>query len=250
MKFSNSLSLLVAVFVLSTAAACSSAGSNNAINSGSGSDRASAPTRSDSLGDSSSARSTPESTAATKNNQPPQTAQKTRESQQPSRKIDTMSVEGEKTEVTLKRYDQGSDVFTTYFPEKDFVAESRDFGEGTGAWFIYNVGERQNKNVFVAMFFPAKATTLEQLKQVAQERRLLEANQWELVTRTKEVPYSWAKEKIVYKKRGSSQNLGGEVYVGEANGKAFYVITHYPAEYGDGFAPRADLILKNLQVKG
>jgi hypothetical protein len=250
MKLTKSLSLLVTVFVLSTAAACTSGGSNNAINSGSGSDRAIAPTQGDSLHDSSPARSTPESTAAAKNNQPAQTTQKTTESEQPSTKTDTMSVEGEKTEVTLKRYNQASEIFTTYFPEKDFVGESRNFGEGTGAWFIYNVGGRQNKNVFVAMFFPAKATTLEELQQSAQERRLLEANQWQLVNRTKEVPYTWAKEKIVYRQRTGSQNIGGEVYVGEANGKAFYVITHYPAEYGDGFAPRANLILKNLQVKG
>lgn len=250
MKLTKSLSLLVAVFVLSTAAACSSTESNHAINSGSGSDRASAPIPGDSPQNNSTAHSTSKSTATTKKEPPAQTAKKTIESQEPSTKTDTMSVEGEKTEVTLKRYDQASDVFTTYVPEKDFVAESRDFGEGTDAWFIYNVGGNPNKNVFVAMFFPAKATTLEQLKQFAQDRRLLEANQWELVTRTKEVPYSWAKEKIVYKQRASSQNLGGEVYVGEANGKAFYVITHYPAEYGDGFAPRADLILKNLQVKG
>lgn len=241
MKFTKSLSLLVAIFVLSTAVACTSGGSNQAVNTGQSSD---------SLQDSSAARSTPESTAATKNNQPAQTAQKTTESQKHSTKTDTISVEGEKTEVTLKRYDQASEVFTTYFPEKDFVAQSRGFDEGTGAWFIYNVSGRQNKDVFVAMFFPTKATTLEQLQQAAQERKLLQANQWELVSRSKEVPYSWAREKIVYKQRGGSENIGGEVYIGEANGKAFYAITHYPAEYGDGFAPRADLILKNLQVKG
>lgn len=242
MKFTKSLSFLVAIFVLSTAVACTSGGSNQAVNTGT--------TSSDSLRDSSAASSTPESTAATKNNQPAQTAQKATESQQPSTKTDTISVEGEKTEVTLKRYDQASEVFTTYFPEKDFVAQSRGFDEGTGAGFIYNVSGRQNKDVFVAMFFPSKATTLEQLQQSAQERKLLQANQWELVNRSKEVPYSWAREKIVYKQRGGSENIGGEVYIGEANGKAFYAITHYPAEYGDGFAPRADLILKNLQVKG
>jgi hypothetical protein len=26
------------------------------------------------------------------------------------------------------------------------------------------------------------------------------------------------------------------------------VITHFPAEYGDGFVPRVDLILRNLVV--
>src|SRR5690242_3929475 len=149
MKISKSLSLLVAICILSTAVACTSGGSNQAVNTG---------TSSESLQDSSAARSTPESTAATKNNQPAQTAQKATELQKPITKTDTISVEGEKTEVTLKRYDQASEVFTTYFPEKDFVAQSRGFDEGTGAGFIYNVSGRQNKDVFVAMFFPSKAT--------------------------------------------------------------------------------------------
>ncbi|WYL96503.1 MAG: hypothetical protein HEQ35_24260 [Gloeotrichia echinulata IR180] len=40
----------------------------------------------------------------------------------------------------------------------------------------------------------------------------------------------------------------GNVYIGQQNGKAFYVISQFPGEYGDGFSPRADLILQNLQV--
>ena len=249
MKLSKSLSLLGAIFVLSTVAACTSDTSKNTINPGSGSNSinnsAAAPN-----GTTTSTSSTSESQTATQTNQSARTAQNTTNSQKPSTKTDTLSIEGEKTQVTLKLYDKASGVFTTYYPDKDFIAQSRTLGEGTGTQFIYNVGERQNQNVFVALFFPTKATTLEQLKQVAQQRGLIQANQWQVVTRTTQVPYSWAKEKIVYKKRGSSQNVIGEVYVGETKGKAFYVVTHYPAEYGDGFAPRADLILKNLQVKG
>ena len=247
MKLSRSLSLLGAIFVLSTVAACTSGTSKNAINPGPGSNSinnsAAAPN-----GTTTPTCSTSESSAATQTNPSARTAQNPTNSQKPSTKTDIISIEGEKTQVTLKLYDKASGVFTTYYPEKDFIAQSRNLGEGTGTQFIYNVGGRPNQNVFVALFFPTKATTLEQLKQVAQQRGLIQANQWQVVTQTPEVPYSWAKEKLVYKKRGSSQNLGGEVYVGEANGKAFYAVTHYPAEYGDGFGPRANLILKNLQV--
>lgn len=247
MKLSKSLSLLGAIFVLSTVAACTSGTSKNAINPESGSNSinnsAAVPN-----GTTTPAGSTSESPTATQTNQSARTAQSTTNSQKPSTKTDIISIEGEKTQVTLKLYDKASGVFTTYYPEKDFIAQSRSLGEGIGTQFIYNVGGHQNQNVFVALFFPTKATTLEQLKQVAQQRGLIQPNQWQVVTQTTEVPYSWAKEKIVYKKRASSHNLGGEVYVGEANGKAFYVVTHYPAEYGDGFGPRANLILQNLQV--
>ena len=247
MKLSKCLSLLGAIFVLSTVAACTSGTSKNAINPGSGSNAinnsATAPNRTTTATGSSS-----QSPASTQNHQSARTAQNPTSSQKLSTKTDIVSIEGEKTQVTLKLYSPASGVFTTYYPEKDFIAQSRTLGEETGTQFIYNIGGRQNKEVFVALFFPTKATTLEQLKQDAQQRGLIQPNQWQVVTRTTEVPYSWAKEKIVYKKRASSQNLGGEVYVGEASGKAFYVVTHYPAEYGDGFGPRADLILKNLQV--
>jgi len=40
----------------------------------------------------------------------------------------------------------------------------------------------------------------------------------------------------------------GDVYLGEQNGKAFYVISQFPVEYGDGFPPRSDLILQHLEV--
>ncbi|MBD2082498.1 hypothetical protein [Leptolyngbya sp. FACHB-17] len=39
-------------------------------------------------------------------------------------------------------------------------------------------------------------------------------------------------------------------YIGEIDGRAFYVILYYPREYGDGFSPRADVILKNLKGRG
>ncbi len=230
MKLPKILPLLAAIFVFSTIAACASR-SDNAVNTGA-----------DSNG------STPQA-SATENNQSTQTIETT-QSQRHSTKTDTISVEGEKTEVTLKRYDQASHVFTTYFPENDFVAESSGSGEGTGTRFYFNAGGQQNKDVYVALFFPAQATSLEQIKQlVTQEPGLLESNQWKVVNQTEEVPYAWAKERIVFEEqRPSSQNIQGEVYIGESNGKAFYVITHYPAEYAEGFGPRADLLLKNLQL--
>jgi len=41
----------------------------------------------------------------------------------------------------------------------------------------------------------------------------------------------------------------GTVYIGESQGKAFRVTEHFPADFGDGFAPRASLILKHLQLR-
>ena len=240
MELSKSVSLLGAILVLSTIASCAS-GSNNAVNSGAGRDRASVPTRSE--------QSTAQSPGVTTNNQPDSTAGTTQESERLSTKTDTISVEGEKSEVTLKLYDELSKVFTTYFPKDDFVVETHRSGADTGSIFYYNVGGTKNKDVYVSVSFPTWANNPEQLERLLTAKGgLVQRNQWQMENRTKEVPYPWAKEKILYKQPGSSQNILAELYIGEGNGKVFYVITHYPAEYGDGFAPRADFILKNLEV--
>lgn len=41
--------------------------------------------------------------------------------------------------------------------------------------------------------------------------------------------------------------VGGSVRVGEHDGTAFYVLTEYPIEMGDGFVPRAALVLDRLR---
>lgn len=228
MKLSQIFSLLSVLFLLSTTAACASHSDNAAAES----------------------TSSTTQTTATQTSRSNQVAQTPSNSQQPRTKTESISVEGEETEISLKLYDEASQVFTTYFPENDFVAESGGSGEGTGARFYFSAGGTRNEAVYVAMFFPAQATSLEQIqKLVTQQGGLLQRNQWQIVNQTEEVPYSWAKEKITfYEQRTASQPIGGEVYIGESDGKAFYVITHYPAEYAEGFGPRADLILKNLQV--
>lgn len=242
MKPFPTVSLLGTILALSTITGCTSA-SNNDMDSGDGSDRASVPTQSE--------PSTAQSPAATPNNQPEQTPDAKQESQKPSTKTDTISVEGEKSEVTLKLYDELTQVFTTYFPKDDFVAETASSGADAGSIFYYNVDGNKNKDVYVSISFPTWANNAEQLERLLTAKGgLVQKNQWQMENRTKDVPYSWAKEKILYKQPGSSQNILAELYIGEMNGKVFYVITHFPAEYGDGFAPRADFILKNLDVKG
>ncbi|MDZ8053043.1 MAG: hypothetical protein RMX68_003155 [Aulosira sp. ZfuVER01] len=166
----------------------------------------------------------------------------------PATKTATISVEGEKVPVTLRLYDQYSNLFTTYFPEKDFLAEGGSSGEGTGVRFIANFGGNKNENAYVHVAFLNSIKTLDQLKSFVNGKNgLIASNKWRVVDRTKKVPYAWAKEKIVF---SQSKNIVGNVYIGQQKGKVFYVITHYPVEYGDGFPPRADLILKNLQVGG
>lgn len=170
------------------------------------------------------------------------------QSQRPLTKTATISVEGEKTDIKLKLYDQISEVFTTYFPEKDFVVKALGFKAGIGVRFYANSGGIKNESANVQIYYAARPTSLEDLRQVVTGKPgLMTDNKWQVVSRTQNVPYSWAREKIVFNQRTGTENMTGAVYLGENQGKAFYVITHYPVEYGDGFEPRAALILENLQ---
>jgi hypothetical protein len=164
----------------------------------------------------------------------------------PATKTATISVEGEKVPITLRLYDQYRNLFTTYFPEKDFLAEGVSSGEGTGVKLIANFGGSKNENAYVHVAFLNDFKTLDQIRSFVNSKNgLLASNGWQVVERTQKAPYTWAKEKIVFSK---GKNVVGNVYLGEQSGKVFYVITHYPVEYGDGFPPRADLILRNLEV--
>ncbi|WP_242037985.1 hypothetical protein [Tolypothrix sp. FACHB-123] len=167
-------------------------------------------------------------------------------SNRPATKTATITVEGEKVPVTLKLYDQYSDLFTTYFPDKELIAEGLSSGEGTGVKFIANFGGSRNDNAYVHIAFLNDVKTLDQLKSfVNGQNGLIATNKWQVVSREQSVTYPWAKEKIVF---NQGKDIVGNVYIGQQNDKVFYVITQFPVEYGDGFPPRANLILENLQA--
>lgn len=170
---------------------------------------------------------------------------------QPDTKTDTLSVEGEKREITLKLYDQTGLPFTTYIPADNFVDEIVASGEGTSVWFYFKkLDGNPNKEVYVQFFFPSQPTTPENLKkQLLGNNGLFSSNQWQQVNQEQENLYPWAREKIVFQKRQDNRNTIAAVFIGEHNGTAFWVAEHYPGEYGDGFAPLADKILTNLQLR-
>ncbi|MBE9049052.1 hypothetical protein IQ243_01235 [Nostocales cyanobacterium LEGE 11386] len=170
------------------------------------------------------------------------------QSNKPDTKTATISIEGEDTPITLRFYKQYSSVFTTYYPDAEFLSQGVSSGEGTGVKFIANFDGSKNEDAYVNLSFLNSFNSLEQLRSfVNGESGPIVSNGWQVVSRTQKTPYPWAQEQIVFRK---GQDITGVVYLGQQNGKVFYTVTHYPVEYGDGFSPRADLILKNLQVGG
>ncbi|MGH1392647.1 MAG: hypothetical protein ACRAVC_01245 [Trichormus sp.] len=167
-------------------------------------------------------------------------------SQLPATKAATISIEGEKTPIILKLYEEYKSLFITYFPDQDFVPEGVSSGEGTGVKFIVNFDAQRNENAYIRVFFPNNIKTIAELETfVNSQSGLIASNKWRVISRSSNVSYPWAKQKIDFRQ---GQDITGTIYLGEQNDKVFYVINHYPAEYADGFAPRSDLILQNLQV--
>lgn len=182
---------------------------------------------------------TPEDKTPAANNQ----SKKTRLPQ----KTGTISLEGEKTNISLQLY-QDKNLFSTYFPSEDFLVETKNSDTEKTVKFIANFGGYKNENAYLQLALSNNLKTLAEVKKFINSKNgLIASNQWRVVTRSSNVSYPWAKEKITFSK---GKDIIGDIYIGEENGKVFYVITHLPLEYGDGFLARTDLILSNLQIAG
>ena len=193
---------------------------------------------------------TDHSTAEAVDSTPDQTPDPTPNTQsRPATK--TVTDDWTQQQIPVKLYDQEGIPFTTYFSEPDFIVEQASSGEGTGVWFYSKLDGKKYEPAYVHIFFPSNPLTVEEMKEaVSGERGLMKTNQWTVIRHNEEVAYSWAKERIDFEKRAQPQNRIGTVYIGEYNGKAFRITEHFPADYGDGFSPRASIILKELQLRG
>ncbi len=184
----------------------------------------------------------------TYSSKPTTTLARTEKQRRPT-KTATIYVEGEKTQVTLKLYKQSSPKFSTYYPDKFFVPERLSSDEGTRTYFYVNTTGTKKTDAYVSVISLNFIKNLEQLKQFVNGKSgLIASNRWQVTQRTTKLPYAWAKEKISFQQSKNNQLYLGNIILGQSQGQTFYVITYYPGEYGDGFSPRENLILQNLQL--
>jgi hypothetical protein len=190
----------------------------------------------------------PESEASDTGKASPEAQNYSAESSAPETKTAQLSVEGETTEIELQRFVSESSPFITYFPAEDFTPESATGKEGGDRFYFSPTGTPDQK-AYIQVVFPENASNVEEVQElVSGGKGLLATNNWEEVSQSTSTTYPWAVEEIVYEQNTETETYTGVVYIGEQNDKAFYVVTHAPVEYGDGFNPRANLILENLEV--
>ncbi|WP_416674441.1 hypothetical protein [Egbenema bharatensis] len=168
-----------------------------------------------------------------------------------SRKIVTVNLEGQATQMELQLFQQDALPFTTYYPVSGFTPEvaQSESHQSTIAQFYFSPTGTKDDEAYVKVFFPHRSVSLEAIQDlVLGEQGLLVNNQWELVDRTNIVSYPWATEKLIYQHRDQNSEMSvGSIYIGQEGDYTFYVVTHYPIEYGDGFEPRSSIVLENLQ---
>jgi hypothetical protein len=172
------------------------------------------------------------------------------EPERPDTRIVPMAIEGEVIEMELSLFDQQPLPFTTYVPTKDFQNEVDSSNQGTVAQFFFSPAGQKDETAYVQIFLPARYTSIEDMRELLlSDQGLLAANDWQLIDRTEIVSYPWAREKLIYRQQIKEQSFVGSIYIGDYQGRAFYALTHYPAEYVDGFEPRSTVMLENLQFR-
>lgn len=121
--------------------------------------------------------------------------------------------------VMLKLIQPKSSVpFLTYMPP-DMIEETRTTSQGEGHYFIANFAGQRNDNAYLVVFVYPAGVKQEEAVRIAKEFQ------------------------SVREKTGYVVNVDLRLH----NNRYYYIGRYYPAEYGDGFGPRAKTILDEWQ---
>jgi hypothetical protein len=165
------------------------------------------------------------------------------QTQRPAEARRTIEVEGMEEEIVVRLYrtpDTFPLPFSTYLPEW-MAAQEIAAGEGDAVAFVAEFGGERNEAAAVRLIVApegmAEADLIDLLRGVVEG---LEGS----LAPSEHILFPWASQEFSIEPRGAhAYGVGGVVGVGSRHDRAFAIAVHYPPEYGDGFAPRAALIL-------
>lgn len=168
---------------------------------------------------------------------PPQAAETPTDSSEarPATGTTTITVEGEPQEVPVRlvRFDDLDLPFSTYVPE-GWTDDVLGSGEGAAAFIATSDGPDRG---FVSVFVPSEPNR-EGITEIA---RAAVESRGEVLPM--EDPADWVEEGYTF----SGIDEAGAVRIGSHAGVPFYVLEAYPVEMGDGFPPRAQLVVDRLR---
>jgi hypothetical protein len=145
-----------------------------------------------------------------------------------------MMVEGMEEPVTLHLYDAGPGFplrFSTYVPE-GWRAETVSSGEGDAVRFTPEGGDAAG--VALTFFVYREQIRTGEARQMARNMADVVGN-----ASREQRPERWALDAYSF----DGPDLVGRLVLGRQAGRFFHFMSVYPPEWGDGFAPRAGIII-------
>lgn len=158
----------------------------------------------------------------------------------------TISLEGMDEPMTywLYRSPPGFPLpYSTYVPT-DMAAGPVAAYEAEVIRFVAEFGGRRNEQVFLA--FAVLPEGVDQDAALALARDAAERAGASLTPTALDQPrrFSWSVEEWTFTRRlPNGATAFGSAVLGVRHGRYFFIVTHFPGEYGDGFGPRAARIL-------
>ena len=168
-----------------------------------------------------------------------------------------ISVEGEPTTIALEAYQPEGIPIELAFPQESFKPDTTQGLRWTELRFLAGGGGYVTEEAYVAVVWPRETATLnEALQMVVGDRGWVQQQGIDLIDSTAQpvspqtTVYPWQRQRWRFEKDGGTPGMiVGEVILGELNGQGFWVVTHMPVEFGDGYAPRIPILLKTLRSR-
>lgn len=150
----------------------------------------------------------------------------------------TIELEGMPEEIEIKLYQNDDLGLVTYYPANMITVE-----EDNTVWFYYARDGEINDEAYVKILKDIDGNLDDY-----EPGRFFTENGWELVYEMEEEleRYTWAERNLIFKNASLSRNA--IVLPVKADDELFSIILQYQDEYGDGFYPRANIILENIYL--
>lgn len=150
----------------------------------------------------------------------------------------TLSIEGTPQTVILNLVEGDPLPFYTYSPP-DMVVSRANSPEGSELRFTARFGGQQRDDVYLSFFFYPAGMTADQA--VLRAQNGITRPGWE--TKDSEKRYAWSMREWTIRDKTRTPARVGHLAVGQHKEQVFHVMTYLPPEFGDGFGPRARVIL-------
>lgn len=161
----------------------------------------------------------------------------------PAVKQDTILLEGMPESITLELYETPESFglpFITYHPE-DIKPDLVSPDEGEVVRFVANMGGVLEEDAVVGIYVHPEGTT----EQEAREMMQILASSYGESSEPANPRFPWS----IVEYQVNDGEIVGTYALGQHAERYFHVMVTYPPEYGDGFGPRAHIVLEELRWK-